>query len=36
MDEMGRACRTHWGEEEYVQDFDGKVRRREATRKTYT
>jgi hypothetical protein len=30
---MGRECSTH-GEDEYIQDIGGKVRRKETTRKT--
>jgi hypothetical protein len=30
---MGRACRTNGGEEECIQDFGGKARRKETTRK---
>jgi hypothetical protein len=33
---MGRACSTNGGEEEYVEDIDGKARRKETTRKTKT
>jgi hypothetical protein len=33
---MGRAWSTHDGEEECVQDFYGKARRKETTRKTKT
>jgi hypothetical protein len=32
---MGRAYSTHGKEEEYIKGFDGKVRRRETTMKTY-
>jgi hypothetical protein len=35
-EEMGRACRIHGGEEEYMKGFGGKARRKETTRKTYT
>jgi hypothetical protein len=33
-DEMGRACSTHGAEEECVEDFGWKSRRKETTRKT--
>jgi hypothetical protein len=33
-DEMGRACSTHWIENEYIQGFGGKGRRKKTTRKT--
>jgi hypothetical protein len=33
-DEMSRACSTHGIEEECVQDFGGKSRRKETTGKT--
>jgi hypothetical protein len=33
---MGRACSTHWGEEECIQDFGVKARRKETTKNTYT
>jgi hypothetical protein len=33
---MGRACSRNGGEEECIQDIDGKARRKEATRKTKT
>jgi hypothetical protein len=33
-DEMGRACSTHGGEEECIQDSSGKARKKETTRKT--
>jgi hypothetical protein len=32
-DEMGRACGTHGGEEECIQGFGGKARRKEINRK---
>jgi hypothetical protein len=35
-DEMGRASSMNGREEEYIQDFGGKARRKEATRKTKT
>jgi hypothetical protein len=31
---MGRACNNIGGEEENVQRFDGKTKRKETTRKT--
>jgi hypothetical protein len=31
---MGRACSTHGGEEECIQDIGGEARRKETTRKT--
>jgi hypothetical protein len=34
-DERGRACSTH-GREEECNDFGGKARRKETTRKTMT
>jgi hypothetical protein len=34
--EMYRACSMHEGEENYIDDFGGKVRRKGTTRKTYT
>jgi hypothetical protein len=34
--EIGRACSTNGGEEEYIQDIDGKARRKETTGKTKT
>jgi hypothetical protein len=33
---MGGACSTNGGEEECIQDIDGKARRKETTRKTKT
>jgi hypothetical protein len=33
---MGRACSANEGEEEGIQDIDGKERRKEITRKTKT
>jgi hypothetical protein len=33
-DEMGRACGTYRGEDESIEDFGGKARRKETTRKT--
>jgi hypothetical protein len=33
-DEMGRACNTDGGEEEFMQGFGGKERRKESTKKT--
>jgi hypothetical protein len=33
-DEMGEACSTLGREEEYIQDFVRKARRKEITRKT--
>jgi hypothetical protein len=33
-DEKGRACKTHGGKEQCLQEFVGKARRKEATRKT--
>jgi hypothetical protein len=33
---MGMACSTNAKEEEYIQDFGGKARRKEITRKTKT
>jgi hypothetical protein len=33
-DKMGRACTTNGGEEDRIQDFGGKARRKETTRKT--
>jgi hypothetical protein len=33
-DEMGRACSTNGGEAVCIEDLGGKVRRKEATRKT--
>jgi hypothetical protein len=32
-DKMGRACITYGEEEECIQDFGGKARRKETTRK---
>jgi hypothetical protein len=32
-DEMGRACTTHGGEQECIQGFGEKARRKETTRK---
>jgi hypothetical protein len=32
---MGKACNMNGGEEEYIQDFDGNVRRIHAARKIY-
>jgi hypothetical protein len=32
--EMGRECSMRGGEKECIDDFRGKVRRKEATRKT--
>jgi hypothetical protein len=26
---MGKACSTHWEEEKFIQDIDGKARRKE-------
>jgi hypothetical protein len=34
-DEMGRACSTHGGKEECIQDFGGKARMKETTRKIH-
>jgi hypothetical protein len=34
--EMDRACSTNGGEEECIQGFVGKARRKEITKKTYT
>jgi hypothetical protein len=31
---MGRVCNMIGGEEEYIQNFGGKARRKETTRKT--
>jgi hypothetical protein len=31
---MDRACSTHGREYEYIEDFGGKARRKETTRKT--
>jgi hypothetical protein len=31
---MGRACNMHGVEEEFIQGFDGKARRKETTEKT--
>jgi hypothetical protein len=31
---MSRTCSTYEGEEEYIQGFGGKARRKEITRKT--
>jgi hypothetical protein len=33
-DYMDRACSTKGVEEEHIQDFGGKVRKKESTRKT--
>jgi hypothetical protein len=33
---MGRACGTHRGEEECIEDIGGKARRKETTGKTKT
>jgi hypothetical protein len=33
-DEIHRAYRTHWAEEECMQNFGGKIRSKETTRKT--
>jgi hypothetical protein len=33
-DETSGACSRHGREEEWIQDFGGKARRKEATRKT--
>jgi hypothetical protein len=35
-DEMGRGCSRNGGEEECMQDIDGKARRKETTGKTKT
>jgi hypothetical protein len=35
-DEMGRACRTNGGEEEYIQDIGGDAIRKETTGNTKT
>jgi hypothetical protein len=35
-DEMGRACSTNRGEEEYILDIGGKARREGTSRKTKT
>jgi hypothetical protein len=35
-DEMGGACSTSGGEEECIQDIDGKARRKQTTTKTKT
>jgi hypothetical protein len=31
---MGRVCSTNGGEDDFVEDIGGKVRRKETTRKT--
>jgi hypothetical protein len=36
MDEVGRAGCLHGGEDVYIEDFGGKSRRKETTRKTKT
>jgi hypothetical protein len=36
VDEVGRACTTHGVEEEFIQGFGEKSRRKETTRKTWT
>jgi hypothetical protein len=33
---MGRPCSTHEGEEEFIQCFDERARRKETTGKTQT
>jgi hypothetical protein len=35
-EEMGKEISTHGREEEYIQGFGGKARRKENTRKTQT
>jgi hypothetical protein len=34
MDEMSRAFSTYGREEEYIEDFGGKIKSKETTRKT--
>jgi hypothetical protein len=34
-DKVGRACSTHRREEEFIQDFDGKARRKDTTRELW-
>jgi hypothetical protein len=35
-DEVSRACSIHGWEKECIQDFGGKAKRRETTKKTWT
>jgi hypothetical protein len=33
--EIGRSCSMHGGEEGFIWDFDGRVRRKEATKNPF-
>jgi hypothetical protein len=33
-DEMGMSCNTHWGEEECLQEFYGRARKKKTIRKS--